>query len=101
MSRPRLRTSLLTACCIPAVARGAALNLDRRAHRHVLKRRKGSPKTSPPYLQRQPSRGCILRREEVHVPAEGIAHVPGPFEQTQRDDRARGLQLIDTFGADA
>src|SRR5437899_8721020 len=50
-------------------------------------------------MRMEPSGGGILREEEVHVPAESVADV-APFEQMQREDRARGLQLVDPFRAD-
>src|SRR5438132_5965958 len=50
-------------------------------------------------MRLKPSGGGILGHEEVHVPAESVADI-APFEQPQRDDRARGLQLVDPFRAD-
>src|SRR5438132_755623 len=50
-------------------------------------------------MRMKPSGGGILGDEEVHVPAESVADI-APFEQMQRDDRARGLRLVYPFGAD-
>src|SRR5258708_31624263 len=56
----------------------------------------------PAFWMRAQPRSCdLFGGEEVRVPAEGMAHVPGPFEELQRDDRARRLEVADFLRAHA
>src|SRR5712692_2503451 len=48
----------------------------------------------------KPLSGGILGHEEVHLPAESVAHVSRFLEEVQGDDRARRRQFADPFGTD-